>query len=231
MLDGRWRASFEKGLKPIGANIRRAGLKADHLTLLGIVFAAGSAVAIGADAMRGALVLLALSGACDALDGTVAKAWGSSGPRGAFFDSVSDRFTDALLFGGVAWYLSDAEGGKVVLLPMAVLGAAMLVSYERAKADALGFDARGGVMERAERFLVLGVGLFFQILVPVLWVMLAASLFTAGQRFHKVWVQASGPVPAPAAARQRRRPRRSTAITRRAAAERWRERRSRRHLH
>ena len=56
----------------------------------------------------------------------------------------------------------------------------------------LGYVAKGGLMERAERFIVLAFGLLFgEILVPVLWLMLALSLFTAGQRFVKVWRQAS----------------------------------------
>ena len=75
---------------------------------------------------------------------------------------------------------------------MAVLGASMLISYERAKAESLGFDARGGLMERAERIIALGVGLLFDsVLIAVLWFMLALTLFTAVQRFVKVWQQAS----------------------------------------
>ena len=82
--------------------------------------------------------------------------------RGAFFDSVSDRLTDGLLFGGVAWYLSaSGEPPWVVLLPVAGYVTASLVSYIRAKADALGFDARGGLVERAERFILLAIGLLF----------------------------------------------------------------------
>jgi CDP-diacylglycerol--glycerol-3-phosphate 3-phosphatidyltransferase len=78
----------------------------------------------------------------------------------------------------------------------------MLVSYERAKAESLGFDARGGLMERAERLIALGVALLFDsILVGVLWVMLALTLFTAAQRFVKVWRQASVAKPAPPASR------------------------------
>ena len=97
----------------------------------------------------------------DVLDGAVAKASGTAGPRGAFFDSVSDRVTDALLLGGVAWHLSTTHPGRIAVLPMAVLAASMLISYERAKAESLGFDARGGLMERAERIIALGVGLLF----------------------------------------------------------------------
>jgi CDP-diacylglycerol--glycerol-3-phosphate 3-phosphatidyltransferase len=192
MLDGHWRTSIEKGLRPVGRNLRRTGISADHLTGLGVVMAAAAAVAIGSGNLHLGLLLLVLTGLPDALDGAVAKASGTAGPRGAFFDSVADRVSDALLLGGVAWYLATTEGGLAPLLPMAVLGASLIISYERAKAEALGFNAKGGIMERAERLVLLGLGLLFEtLLVPILWVMLVLTLFTALQRFVKVWRQAS----------------------------------------
>ncbi|MCD9622615.1 CDP-alcohol phosphatidyltransferase family protein [Rhabdothermincola salaria] len=192
MLDGHWRTSIEKGLRPVGRNLRRTGISADHLTALGMVMAAGAAVAIATGNLHVGLLLLVLTGLPDALDGAVAKAAGTAGPRGAFFDSVADRISDSLLLVGVAWYLATTEGGLMPLLPMAVLAASLVISYERAKAESLGFNAKGGVMERAERIVVLGLGLLFEaLLIPVLWVMLALTLLTAVQRFVKVWRQAS----------------------------------------
>ena len=161
MFDGRWRHSFEEGLKPVGANLRRTGITADHLTALGVGMAAAASIAIANGALRAGLLLLVLCALPDVLDGAVAKASGTAGPRGAFFDSVSDRVTDALLLGGVAWHLSTTHPGRIAVLPLAVLAASMLISYERAKAESLGFDARGGLMERAERIIALGVGLLF----------------------------------------------------------------------
>ncbi|MGY6502339.1 MAG: CDP-alcohol phosphatidyltransferase family protein [Acidimicrobiales bacterium] len=206
MFDGHWRTNIEAGLRPIGTSLRRTGLQADHLTALGIVMALGTAVAIGAGHFRLGFVFLVLTGLCDFLDGALAKASGiTNSRRGAFFDSVTDRLTDALLFGGVAWYFAVNRPGLLVMLPMALLGAAGLVSYQRAKAESLGFDARGGLMERAERFIALGFGLlFFEILVGVLWVMLALTAFTAVQRFVKVWRQAERPQPAPLPERRTR---------------------------
>ena len=206
MFDGQWRTSIEKGLKPVGANLRRTGITADHLTATGVVLAGAAAIAIANGALRGGLLLVILCALPDLLDGAVAKATGTAGPRGAFFDSVSDRVTDALLLGGVAWYLSTAHSGRIAVLPFAVLGASMLISYERAKAESLGFDARGGLMERAERIIALCIGLLFDsILIPVLWLMLGLTLVTAVQRFVKVWVQASAPKPTPASSRWRAR--------------------------
>jgi CDP-diacylglycerol--glycerol-3-phosphate 3-phosphatidyltransferase len=206
MFDGRWRSSFEAGLKPVGANLRRTGITADHLTASGVLLAAAASVAIASGALRAGLLLLVLCALPDLLDGAVAKASGTAGPRGAFFDSVSDRTTDALLLGGVAWHLSTTHPGRIAVLPMAVLGASMLISYERAKAESLGFDARGGLMERAERIIALGVGLLFDsILIPILWAMLIATVVTAVQRFIKVWRQASVARPAPEPTRWRAR--------------------------
>jgi CDP-diacylglycerol--glycerol-3-phosphate 3-phosphatidyltransferase len=196
MFDGRWRQSFEAGLKPVGANIRRTGITADHLTAAGVLIAAGASVAIANGALRAGLLLLVLCALPDMLDGAVAKASGTAGPRGAFFDSVSDRVTDALLLGGVAWFLSTTHPGRIAVLPMAVLAASMLISYERAKAESLGFSARGGLMERAERIIALGFALLFDsLMIPVLWIMLVLTLVTAVQRFVMVWRQASNTQP------------------------------------
>jgi CDP-diacylglycerol--glycerol-3-phosphate 3-phosphatidyltransferase len=223
MLDGRWRASFEKGLRPVGASLRRTGVTADHLTTVGVVMSVAAAVAIGAGQLRLGFALLLLTAVPDVLDGAVAKASGMASPRGAFFDSVMDRVSDAFLLGGVAWYLAATSSGYWPVLPRAVLAASMLISYERAKAEALGYDARGGLMERAERLALLGIGLLFDaLLVPVLIVMLVLTVVTAGQRFVKVWRQASADRPVAAPTRRRRSRRRvSRSRATRQAATSW----------
>ncbi|HEX2576942.1 MAG TPA: CDP-alcohol phosphatidyltransferase family protein [Aquihabitans sp.] len=199
MFDGHFRANAERTLKPVGQQLKRTGITADQLTVAGVVIACAAAVAIGNGALRLGLLLLVLAALPDVLDGAVAKASGTASPRGAFFDSVADRFTDAILFIGVAWHLATVQPGRIAVLPMAVMGASILISYERAKAEALGYHAKGGLMERAERLIALGLGLLFnQLLVPILWVMLALTLITAVQRFAKVWKQATAEVPAAA---------------------------------
>ena len=214
MLDGRWKSNIEKGLKPVGIRLRRIGIRADHLTAAGVVMAAGAAVAIATGHLSLGLLLLILTGLPDALDGAVAKASGTAGPRGAFFDSVADRVSDTLLLGGVAWYLASTDPGLIALLPMAVLGASLIISYERAKAESLGFNAKGGVMERAERTILLGLGLLFEaLLIPVLWIMLVLTLITAVQRFVKVWRQASKERPAVLTTRRASRRRAARSIT------------------
>lgn len=192
MFDGRWRDGVDRSTQPMGAVLHRTGITANQLTAAGLTLAVAAAWAIGSGRLWLGLVLLVAAALPDLLDGPLAKAAGTASPRGAFFDSVADRATDALLLGGVAWYLASSRGAHAAVLAFAVLGASFLVSYERSKAEALGFQAKGGVMERAERIVVLGLGLLVPvILVPVLWVMLVLSLVTAAQRFVKVWRQAS----------------------------------------
>lgn len=119
-----------------------------------------------------------------------------------------DRVTDALLFGGVAWYFASTESAHLAILPLAISGMSSVISYERAKAEALGLSAKGGLMERAERIIFLCLGLLFSaLLIPILWIMLVLTTLTAIQRFIKVWKQAEV-APITAAKIERRRTRR-----------------------
>jgi CDP-diacylglycerol--glycerol-3-phosphate 3-phosphatidyltransferase len=188
MLDQRWRAEVERGLRPLGDRLRRAGFTADQITLLGLAASLFTGVAIATGQFGLAAAGLALSGLTDVLDGAVAKSGGTAGPRGAFFDSVADRVSDALVLGGAAWFLAGRDP-HLSVLAFAVAGLSFLVSYERSRAEALGLDGRGGLMERAERMFLLGLGLIFGALVPVLWLLAALSAITVVQRFVKVWRQ------------------------------------------
>jgi len=191
MFDGKFRASVDRAFKPVGDGLRRTGISPDHLTIMGLVVAVGAAVAIGAGQLRLGLVLVILAALPDLFDGALAKASNTSSQRGAFFDSVIDRVTDALLFGGVAWYFASTEDPHLSLLPFGIMALSSVISYQRAKAESLGLDAKGGIMERAERIILFCVGLLIPaLLIPILWVMLVLTAVTAVQRFVKVWKQA-----------------------------------------
>jgi CDP-diacylglycerol--glycerol-3-phosphate 3-phosphatidyltransferase len=191
MFDGKFRVVVDKAVKPVGDGLRRTGMSPDHLTVMGLVVAVGAAIAIGAGELRLGLVLVILAALPDLFDGALAKASNTSSQRGAFFDSVIDRVTDALLFGGVAWYFASDESPHLALLPFAIMALSSVISYQRAKAESLGLDAKGGLMERAERIILFCIGLLIPpLLIPILWVMLALTAVTAVQRFVKVWRQA-----------------------------------------
>jgi CDP-diacylglycerol--glycerol-3-phosphate 3-phosphatidyltransferase len=193
MFDGRWRDAVDRSTGPVGAALHRRGITADVLTATGLISASATAAAVASGHLHIAIIFLILTGLHDLLDGPVAKAAGTASVRGAFFDSVTDRVADAVLMGGVAWYLIDKHEGHLALLPLAVLGVTALVSYERAKAESLGLSAKGGLMERAERMILLGIAFFgYAFVVPVMWVMLVLISITAVARFVKVWNEASG---------------------------------------
>jgi CDP-diacylglycerol---glycerol-3-phosphate 3-phosphatidyltransferase len=193
MFDGRWRSAVDRTTGPVGEALHRRGITADVLTATGLISATITALLVATGHLHLAVVFLIITGMHDLFDGPVAKAAGTASVRGAFFDSVTDRVADAVLMCGVAWYLVDRKEGHLVLLPMAILAVTALVSYERAKAESLGLAAKGGLMERAERMFLLGVGLLSAvILVPVLWVLFALVTLTAVARFVKVWNAASG---------------------------------------
>jgi CDP-diacylglycerol---glycerol-3-phosphate 3-phosphatidyltransferase len=193
MLDRRWRHGVERGLGPLGRGLRRLGIPADALTVFGLLASVATAVLIASGHLAWAVVGVIVAGVSDLLDGAIARGSGQASPRGAFFDSVTDRVSDALLLGGIAWYLVGGAHPYETVLAFAVAACSMLVSYERAKAESLGLNARGGLMERAERFVLLAVALAFNIIVPVLWIMLVATAGTAVYRFALVYRQAAHP--------------------------------------
>jgi len=210
MFDGKFRAPVDRAVKPIGNGLRRTGLTPDHLTIIGLVVAVGAAFAIATGHLLLGLLLVVLAALPDLFDGALAKASNTSSQRGAFFDSVVDRVTDMTLYFGVAWYLASTHSAHAAMLPMAVMGLSALISYERAKAESLGLDAKGGLMERAERIIALCLGLLISpLLIPVLWLTLALTAVTAVQRFVKVWNQAAV-APLTAARIELRRSRRQT---------------------
>ncbi len=194
MFDGRFRGSVERVTGPVAQTVGRSSITADHLTATGLVFAVGATLAVGAGHLALGTVLFILAALPDMFDGAVAKATGTASARGAFFDSVADRVTDMAILCGIAYFLAGRDGGRAALLPMVAMAMGTLVSYERARAESLGYTAKGGLMERAERTIALMFGLAFPVLlIPVLWMLVVLTAITALHRFVMVWRQAPKP--------------------------------------
>lgn len=196
MFDGKFRQSVDTSMVPVGRWLVRIGFSADVLTFSGLLFACAAAWAIGAGYHHLAIALLIVTGAHDLMDGAVAKASHRASQRGSYFDSVVDRISDAVLMGGCAYYLTAHHHGQLVLLPIGIMTTTFMISYQRSKAESLGLVAKGGLMERAERLIVLGVALVAtQIFIPVLWILLGLTIMTALGRFWRVWQIAASPEP------------------------------------
>ncbi len=176
------RRRFKGVLDAFGGFFLRLGIHPNAMTLTGVV---GNAVAAWLLAqghiVLGGLVVLAM-GACDALDGTMARLRGSSTAWGAFLDSVADRYSELLLYGGLAYYYSQQGRQDALLLTYAAAAGSVLVSYTRARGEALGWQLKIGVLTRFERYLVLAPSLVLDVpLVGVALIALGANL-TALQR-------------------------------------------------
>ncbi|PIE34002.1 MAG: hypothetical protein CSA55_01690 [Ilumatobacter coccineus] len=195
MFDGKFRAPIDAAIRPLGQWMRKTRLTPDYLTFLGLAIGIGAAIAVGAGYLHLGLILVILAALPDLLDGALAKASGAASQRGAFFDSTVDRITDALLLGGIAYYFAITYDPRIAVLPFAVSSISLVISYQRAKAESLGLDAKGGLMERAERIVVISIGILVEpwwhgALIWVMWIMLVLITITALQRFVKVWKQA-----------------------------------------
>jgi phosphatidylglycerophosphate synthase len=142
-------------IAPLERLFVRARVSPDVFNYLGAAFgmAAGSAFALGALPLGGWLVLL--GGASDVFDGRVARARGLASSYGAFLDSTLDRFAETFTYLGIAWHLATARW--TVLATMLAISGSLLVSYTRARGEALGVVCRGGVMQRAERLVLLAL--------------------------------------------------------------------------
>ncbi|WP_101524618.1 phosphatidylinositol phosphate synthase [Nocardioides houyundeii] len=146
-------------IAPVARVLLRLGLTPDAITLIGTVLTCAAALYW---APRGhlitALVVVTVFALFDLLDGTMARLSGRTSDFGAFLDSTLDRIADAVVFGSVLLYFAgpgDMVLGQATALWCLVTGAT--TSYARARAESVGYTARVGLMERADRLVLLGV--------------------------------------------------------------------------
>lgn len=140
---------------PMERGFVRAGLSPDFFNFLGAALGLGAGVAFarGDFALAGWLVLL--GGAADIFDGRIARARGLANKYGEFLDSTLDRFAETFAYTGLAVRLAHTPW--MALATALALGGSMLVSYTRAKGEALGVSCKGGIMQRAERLVLLAL--------------------------------------------------------------------------
>jgi len=190
------RAVFARIFDPPARALLRAGVSPDAVTAIGtfgVLFGAGYFAVTGQYVVG--TIIVTLSAFTDLIDGAMARARGSAGKFGAFLDSTSDRIADGALFGAVAYYLAvhDHTWGAAAALVSLVAG--QVVSYAKARAEGLGFSANVGLMERAERLILLGIGGLlsgFGVrygLDYALGVLAVLSIVTVGQRMATVYRQ------------------------------------------
>lgn len=173
---------------PVGRALARSGLSPNVVTAFGILVQALVAWLVVEGRILVAGLAAIVAAIADALDGALARAQGTQSRFGALLDSTTDRLADALVFGSIAWLYGVSPDTPardepwVALVALVTLVASFLVSYVKARAEALGFECNVGIAERAERLILVIAGLVFD-QIPVMLALLGAlSIGTFVQR-------------------------------------------------
>jgi len=191
---GRWdtftdwaRAQGSVILSPLARFVARLGIHPNSITIVGLLLQAGVGVVFGLGHLTlGGWLLLAVS-PFDALDGLLARTIGKQSRFGAFLDSTVDRLADtSVLLGLTAHYVRERAYLPIALLLVSLV-ASMMISYIRARAEALGFSCKRGLLTRVERILVIGVLSAFGLHDAMLWVLAVLAVFTVIQRIVFVY--------------------------------------------
>ena len=182
----KMRVWFRWYYQPIAAFLNRIGIRPNTVTLIGLAGTVGCAVLIAFGHMTWAGILLLVMGPVDAMDGALARMRNEASAWGAFVDSVTDRYSELVLFlGFLIYYMLKVNATGILLAYLAAAGS-VLVSYVKARADASKLDANIGLLTRVERYLVLIPGLMFNLPLAVLVIIAIFANFTALQRILRV---------------------------------------------
>jgi CDP-diacylglycerol--glycerol-3-phosphate 3-phosphatidyltransferase len=167
---------------PMLSALRWLRITPNEVTIAGAVLNLGAAALVIAEHLIWAGAVFLVAGCFDMLDGALARLSKKVSTFGAFLDSTLDRVSEGVILAAIA-YLLAVQGREidVALVVLALLGS-MLVSYTRARAESLGVECKVGLMSRPERVILVALGLFFNVLPYVIYIMLALTVFTVIQR-------------------------------------------------
>lgn len=186
----RMRIWFKWVIDPLGRFFLNLGMTPNMMTALGLAgnFVGAYFIAQGNLVLGGWLVVIMTP--VDALDGTMARLRGDPSDFGAFVDSVSDRYSEMAILGGLMYHFAMQGNALGSTLAFAAAAGSILVSYVKARAESLHYDAKVGLMTRMERYLVLAPLLVLNQPIIALWILAILGNFTALQRIWFVRRQA-----------------------------------------
>jgi len=154
MLEKKLRSAAAKTVDPLARSCLRRGVTPFMATLAGVGLSSVGAILVAFDQMVAGATVFLVGSTLDAVDGALARLSGRASIRGAFLDSVLDRVAELALLTGVFIHLMGRDDAYGMLLVFVLAQGSLLISYLRARAESLGVDGRGGLMERSERVLL-----------------------------------------------------------------------------
>jgi len=192
ILSDRFRKWFKWFLDPIAAFLNRAGVHPNTVSLFGLLGTLVGAYLVAVGQIRWGGVLILLMAPVDAIDGSMARQRGVKSRFGGFVDSVTDRYSElAVYFGFLVYYTGIGDRTMSLVVFLAAAGS-LLVSYIRARAESVSFEARGGLLTRLERYLILCPSMILGIAQIGISIIAVLANITALQRIYSVRRQAAG---------------------------------------
>ena len=167
----------------IGRTVGRTGITPNMISLFGLAGNVAAAYLITREQLLLAGIVFLVFSALDFVDGAVARATDKVSKFGAVLDSILDRVSEAIVLVACAWYFADRGEQVQAAVAYAALFGSIAVSYMRARAEINGLAMREGLFRRQERVVLLGLGLLFNGLTVVIWLLAVLANFTAMQRF------------------------------------------------
>ena len=193
LLPERLQNKFLRLLDPLVRALAKRKIHPNSLTLAGFVITCMAAVALSKGSLRTGGLLILLGGLCDGIDGNLARSTGKTTRFGALLDSVIDRYSEFVMFLGIAAYFIMLKNYFILIVTFIALCGSIMVSYTRARAESLGFESKAGMTQRAERIVFLGLGALIHPMVFKLsiWLVAILSNITALQRLRHAAKQES----------------------------------------
>ncbi len=188
MLSNYGRRFFAEPLTRLVSHLRNTGITPNALTYTGFILTALSALVIALGYFVWGALLLIIAAAFDMLDGTLARVTNQSSTFGAFLDSTLDRYSESITFLALAYYYAvQARGRTELVLIFVILVGSLMVSYTRARAEALRVECKVGILQRPERVVLVVAGLMTGWMLPVLWILAIFTNVTVIQRVYEVY--------------------------------------------
>ncbi len=182
---GQWVRQY---MLHVGTWFAKIGVTPNMATIIGLVLNIAVAAVIATGHPRWGGVFLLLASAFDMVDGAIARSTGATSKFGGFLDSTLDRYSEVVVYLGLLIWLNQTRDDHVgsVLILIASSGA-LMISYARARAEAVGYGASVGLVARPERVILLAICLIINQPLWALWILAIATHLTAATRIIHVW--------------------------------------------
>ena len=176
------RKVFKGIIDPIASGFLKIGLTPNTITGIGFIFSCVSAFLISQGRFTAAGLVLLFAGPLDVIDGSMARKMGPLTAYGPLIDSVTDRYSEFVVFGGLIFYYVNSKNDIGILLVFLAAAGSVLVSYVKARAEALGLNSKMGILTRVERLIIMIACLIFGVPMVALWIIAILANVTSIQR-------------------------------------------------